>query len=514
MEKKVRVRFAPSPTGPLHIGGVRTCLYNYLFARQHGGDLIFRIEDTDSARFVPGAEQYIIDAFAWLGIRFDEGVSFGGDQGPYRQSERRDIYKKYVAQLLDAGKAYYAFDTAEELDAARKATPNFQYDASTRGRMRNSLSLGLERAQELIAAGEKYVVRFLIEPGEDVTVHDLIRGDVRINSSILDDKVLYKSADELPTYHLANIVDDHLMEVTHVIRGEEWLPSSPLHVLLYRAFGWEAPQFAHLPLLLAPEGNGKLSKRDGDKYGFPVFPLEWHDPKSEATYSGYRESGYLPEAVINFLALLGWNPGDDQEVMTMDEMVAKFDLAKCLKNGARFDVKKLLWFNHHYLQTCDEQILVDALQRELRARDIEEPDERVLEVVRLMKERVNLPGELWEQCAFFFEAPTEYDEKSCKKWWRLAQEATETTPAVPAAAEMIEALVGFLEEQDEWDGAVLEPRVMAWIAERGWAVGKVMNAFRVALVGAARGPQIFAVTDFLGKEESLRRAVEALNCME
>ena len=318
-DRKVRVRFAPSPTGPLHIGGVRTALYNYLFARQHGGDLIFRIEDTDSTRFVPGAEEYIQESFRWLGISFDEGVGIGGEYGPYRQSERRDIYRQYVRQLLDNGKAYVAFDTPEELDAKRASVENFQYDASTRMQMRNSLSLGKEKTQELMDAGCQYVVRFLIEPGRDVVVHDIIRGDVHVNSSILDDKVLYKSADDLPTYHLANIVDDHLMLVSHVIRGEEWLPSAPLHVLLYEAFGWQdtMPAFAHLPLLLKPIGNGKLSKRDGDKLGFPVFPLEWHDPKSGEISRGYREQGYLPQAVVNFLALLGWNPGNDQELMSL-----------------------------------------------------------------------------------------------------------------------------------------------------------------------------------------------------
>ena len=330
-ERKVRVRFAPSPTGPLHIGGVRTALYNYLFARQKGGELVFRIEDTDSNRFVPGAEAYIIEAFDWLGIKFDEGVSFGGNYGPYRQSERRDIYKKYVKQLLDSGAAYVAFDTPEELDAKRKEVENFQYDAHTRLGMRNQLTLGEEETQRLIAEGTPYVVRFKIEPGEEVHVNDLIRGDVKIMSDVLDDKVLYKSADELPTYHLANIVDDHLMEISHVIRGEEWLPSAPLHVLLYRAFGWAdtMPEFAHLPLLLKPDGKGKLSKRDGDRLGFPVFPLEWHDPKTGDVSSGYRESGYLPEAVINFLALLGWNPGGDQELLSMDDLVRLFDLTKC-----------------------------------------------------------------------------------------------------------------------------------------------------------------------------------------
>ena len=360
-ERKVRVRFAPSPTGPLHIGGVRTALYNYLFARQHGGELVFRIEDTDSNRFVPGAEEYIIEAFRWLGIKFDEGVSFGGNFGPYRQSERRDIYKEYVQQLLDAGKAYIAFDTPEELDAKRQEIANFQYDARTRMQMRNSLTMDAAAVEQLIADGKQYVVRFKIEPGQEVHINDLIRGDVRIMSDILDDKVLFKSADQLPTYHLANIVDDHLMEITHVIRGEEWLPSAPLHVLLYRAFGWEdtMPRFAHLPLLLKPEGKGKLSKRDGDRLGFPVFPLEWHDPKSGEVSSGYREAGYFPEAVINFLAFLGWNPGTEQEIYSLDELASLFDISKCSKAGARFDYQKGMWFNHEYvLRKSAEEIAV------------------------------------------------------------------------------------------------------------------------------------------------------------
>ena len=350
-ERKVRVRFAPSPTGPLHIGGVRTALYNYLFARKNGGELVFRIEDTDSSRFVPGAEDYILESFRWLGIKFDEGVSFGGNHGPYRQSERRDIYKKYVQQLLDEDKAYIAFDTPEELTAKREEIENFQYDASTRGMMRNSLTMPKEEVDNLIANGTQYVVRFKIEPGRDVHVNDIIRGDVNINSSILDDKVLYKSADQLPTYHLANIVDDHLMEISHVIRGEEWLPSAPLHVLLYEAFGWAdtMPQFAHLPLLLKPVGNGKLSKRDGDKLGFPVFPLEWHDPTSGQISSGYREKGYLPQAVVNFLALLGWNPGTEQEMFSLEELVEAFDLSRCSKAGAKFDYLKGIWFNQQYL---------------------------------------------------------------------------------------------------------------------------------------------------------------------
>ena len=423
-ERKVRVRFAPSPTGPLHIGGVRTALYNYLFAKQHGGDLIFRIEDTDSTRFVPGAEEYIIEAFNWLGIKFDEGVSFGGNYGPYRQSERRDIYKKYVQVLLDNDKAYYAFDTPEELNKKREEVENFQYDASTRGMMRNSLTLPKEEVERMIANGEQFVVRFKIEPGRDVLVDDLIRGEVKINSSILDDKVLYKSADELPTYHLANIVDDHLMEVTHVIRGEEWLPSAPLHVLLYEAFGWAdtMPRFAHLPLLLKPIGNGKLSKRDGDKLGFPVFPLEWHDPKSGEISSGYREKGYLPEAVVNFLALLGWNPGNDQELMTLDEMVKLFDLSKCSKNGAKFDYVKAAWFNHQYLIQRPDKDWCPAFDKVLRENGINATEEQEAEVVRMMKLKVieytdgqgnkkkrniSFPSDLWPLTKFFFVAPTD-----------------------------------------------------------------------------------------------------------
>ena len=499
--RRVRVRFAPSPTGPLHIGGVRTALYNYLFARKNGGDLIFRIEDTDSNRFVPGAEDYILEAFRWLGIKFDEGVSFGGNYGPYRQSERRDIYKKYVDQLLEAGKAYIAFDTPAELEAKRAEIPNFQYDAATRGQMRNSLTLSADEVKALIDAGNQYVVRFLIEPNQEVEVDDLIRGKVTINSSVLDDKVLYKSADQLPTYHLANIVDDHLMEVTHVIRGEEWLPSAPLHVLLYRAFGWEdtMPQFAHLPLLLKPEGNGKLSKRDGDRLGFPVFPLEWHDPKSGEISSGYREKDYLPEAVINFLALLGWNPGDDRELMTMDEMIELFNLEKCSKAGARFNYQKLVWFNHEYIMLKSDREVAELFNPILESHGIKAPIERVETAVGLVKNRVNFIGELWDNCSYLFQAPTEYDEKSLKKWWK--EGAPQTTAE----------LCDFLESQPDWNGETLEPKVMEWIASKGYATGKVMNALRVTLVGAAMGPQIFCITDFIGREETLRRARKAIS---
>lgn len=502
-DRKVRVRFAPSPTGALHIGGVRTALYNYLFARQHGGDLIFRIEDTDSHRFVPGAEEYIIDSFKWLGIQFDEGVSFGGKYGPYRQSERRDIYKKYVDILLNSGKAYIAFDTPEELETRRAAIANFQYDASTRMDMRNSLTLPKEEVDALIAAGKQYVVRFKIEPNQDIIVQDLIRGKVVINSSILDDKVLYKSADELPTYHLANIVDDHLMEVSHVIRGEEWLPSAPLHVLLYRAFDWEntMPEFAHLPLLLKPDGNGKLSKRDGDRLGFPVFPLEWHDPKTGEVSSGYRESGYLPEAVINFLALLGWNPGTEQEIMSMEELTALFDLRRCSKAGAKFDYEKGKWFNHEYILAKDNKEVAGLFLPVLEQHNIDAPIDKVVTVVGLMKGRVSFVKELWEQCKFFFVAPAGYDEKTVKKRWKEE-----------SAAQMTE-LMTVLEAIDNFSIENQETVVMKWIEDKGYNTGLIMNAFRLTLVGEGKGPHMFDITAVLGKEETLarmKRAIEAL----
>ena len=503
-QRKVRVRFAPSPTGALHIGGVRTALYNYLFARQHGGEFILRIEDTDSNRFVPGAEECILESFRWLGIPFDEGVSFGGEHGPYRQSERRDIYKKYVQELLDAGKAYIAFDTPEELEAKRQEIQNFQYDASTRGMMRNSLSLPADEVERLLAEGRQYVVRFKIEPGEDVHVDDMIRGDVVINSSILDDKVLYKSADELPTYHLANIVDDHLMEVTHVIRGEEWLPSAPLHVLLYRAFGWAdtMPKFAHLPLLLKPDGKGKLSKRDGDRLGFPVFPLEWHDPKTGEVSSGYRESGYLPEAVINFLALLGWNPGTDQEIMSLDELVELFDITKCSKAGAKFDYVKGLWFNREYILMKDNKELAPAFDKILRENGIEAPMERVEAVVGMMKmKKINFIKELWPLCDFFFIAPEAYDreDKFVRKNW------TET-----AAADMAE-LAALLEGLDDFSVEGQKAAVDRWAEETG---KKPWNPWRVALVGTGKGPDMYELSAFLGKEETLRRMRKAVEILK
>ncbi|CDB05694.1 glutamate--tRNA ligase [Prevotella sp. CAG:520] len=502
-DRKVRVRFAPSPTGALHIGGVRTALYNYLFARQHGGDLVFRIEDTDSNRFVPGAEEYIIESFRWLGIKFDEGVSFGGEHGPYRQSERRSIYKKYVEQLLAADKAYIAFDTPEQLEAKRAEIQNFQYDAHTRGEMTNSLTLPKEEVERRIADGEQYVVRFKVEPGIEVHIDDMIRGHVVIKSDILDDKVLYKSADELPTYHLANIVDDHLMEITHVIRGEEWLPSAPLHVLLYRAFGWEdtMPKFAHLPLLLKPEGKGKLSKRDGDRLGFPVFPLEWHDPKTGDVSSGYRESGYFPEAVVNFLALLGWNPGTEQELFTLDELVQAFDIHKCSKAGARFDYQKGIWFNHEYMLKKSNEEVANLFAPIVANNGVDESMERITKVVAMMKDRVNFVKELWPLCSFFFIAPTEYDEKTVKKRWKAD------------SAKVMGELAEVLEGIDDFSVEGQEPVVMKWIEEKGYKLGDVMNAFRLTLVGIGKGPGMFDISAFLGKEETLKRMRKAIEVL-
>ena len=502
-DRKVRVRFAPSPTGALHIGGVRTALYNYLFARQHGGDLVFRIEDTDSNRFVPGAEEYIIESFRWLGIKFDEGVSFGGEHGPYRQSERRSIYKKYVDQLLAADKAYIAFDTPEQLEAKRAEVQNFQYDARTRGEMNNSLTLPKEEVERRISDGEQYVVRFKVEPGIDVHIDDMIRGHVVIKSDILDDKVLYKSADELPTYHLANIVDDHLMEITHVIRGEEWLPSAPLHVLLYRAFGWEdtMPTFAHLPLLLKPEGKGKLSKRDGDRLGFPVFPLEWHDPKTGDVSSGYRESGYFPEAVVNFLALLGWNPGTEQELFTLDELVQAFDIHKCSKAGARFDYQKGIWFNHEYMLKKSNEEVANLFAPIVANNGVDETMERITKVVAMMKDRVNFVKELWPLCSFFFIAPTEYDEKTVKKRWKAD------------SAKVMSELADVLEGIDDFSVEGQEPVVMKWVEEKGYKLGDVMNAFRLTLVGIGKGPGMFDISAFLGKEETLKRMRKAIEVL-
>ncbi len=496
--RPVRVRFAPSPTGPLHIGGVRTALYNYLFARQNGGTMILRIEDTDSNRFVPGAEEYINEALAWLGIEIDEGVREGGPFGPYKQSERRDIYRRHVATLLENGRAYIAFDTPEELDAMRQQVANFQYDASTRMQMRNSLTMPADEVKALIDNGAVYVVRFKVEPGRDVEVNDLLRGRVVIKSDILDDKVLYKSADDLPTYHLANIVDDHLMEVSHVIRGEEWLPSAPLHVLLYEAFGWSetAPQFVHLPLLLKPDGKGKLSKRDGDRLGFPVFPLEWKDPKSGEISSGYRESGYLPEAVVNFLALLGWNPGDDTEVMSMAELVEKFSFEHCSRSGAKFAFEKGKWFNHTYLQNVSNERLAELFKPVMEANGIDMSnfsDEFIALAVGSVKSRINFVKDLVDQAGFYFTAPTEYNAKDVRKRW-----SAETPTIMTRLIEVLESLPDF-------SAATAEPVVMEWIKSNELHMGNVMNAFRLAVVGECKGPHMFEITEILGKDETIAR---------
>ena len=502
--KKIRVRFAPSPTGPLHIGGVRTALYNYLFARQNGGDMILRIEDTDQTRFVPGAEEYIIEALEWLGIKFDEGVDIGGNYGPYRQSDRKPLYRQYADQLLRDGWAYYAFDKPEALDAKRKEyeaqKKTFQYDCNTRSGMENSLSLSAEEVQQRLDSGEPYVVRFKFPDNIDITVHDLIRGDVTMNSRLLDDKVLFKS-DGMPTYHLANIVDDHLMEVSHVIRGEEWLPSAPLHVMLYKAFGWEdtMPQFAHLPLLLKPDGNGKLSKRDGDRLGFPVFPLDWKNPQTGETASGYREQGYLPEAVVNMLALLGWNPGNDQELMTMDELIRLFSIEHISKSGAKFNVEKAKWFNHEYLQKCSDERLADMFQPQLKEHGVDAPRDYVVRVVGMMKERLNFPQELWDQTHYFFVAPTQYDPKAVSKRWKPGM--------TRHMAKVIEILNTVPFEYDAIHKALLED----YIKGNELNMGQIMNSLRLAVVGTTVGPDMLTLVMTIGKDETIARVQRAID---
>lgn len=499
MERKVRVRFAPSPTGPLHIGGVRTALYNYLFAKKNGGDFILRIEDTDQTRFVEGAEDYIIESFRWLGLTFDEGVGIGGEFGPYKQSERKEIYKSYALELVEKGKAYYAFDTSEELEEKRKEAERekktFQYDCKTRQGLRNSLSLSEAETQELIASGTPYVIRFRFPEDEMIEFDDLIRGHVKMNSSLLDDKVLYKS-DGMPTYHLANIVDDHLMQISHVIRGEEWLPSCPLHVMLYRAFGWEAtmPQFAHLPLLLKPEGSGKLSKRDGDRLGFPVFPLQWTDPKSKEVSSGYRESGYLPQAVVNMLALLGWNPGTEQEIFSLEELVEVFSIDRISKHGARFDLEKAKWFNHQYLQKLDNASLVDVFLQDLKQRGIDCDVAKAEAVIGLIKERCSFAKELWDNGDYFFVAPDSYAEKALKKRWK---EGTSDR------MKMIVSLLTDIEDNDWAQKA--EDFLMDYIKENELNMGQIMNSIRLAVVGDTRGCSMIDIFAVLGKDESLRR---------
>ena len=498
MKREVRVRFAPSPTGPLHIGGVRTALYNYLFARRHGGKMILRIEDTDSQRFVPGAEEYIIESLKWCGIEIDEGVGYGGPHAPYRQSERKEIYLQYAKQLIDAGWAYYAFDTPEELDKLRAeaeaAGKTFAYNYEVREQLATSLHLSKEEVEERIARGDQWVVRFKMPENEVVKMNDLIRGHVEINTSTLDDKVLYKSADALPTYHLANIVDDHLMEVSHVIRGEEWLPSLPLHYLLYRAFGWSdtQPEFAHLPLLLKPIGSGKLSKRDGDKMGFPVFPLFWTSPTGE-TSRGYREDGYLPQAFINMLSLLGWNPGTEQEIFSMQELIDSFSLDRVSKAGARFQPEKAKWFNAQYMHNLTAEQFAPLMQPILKAHGIEVSDEVAGKAADIMKERMTLVTDMWDLTSFFFVAPTEYEEKLAKKQWKGENPA------------MLAELRGILEGIDDFSKENTEVVVRAWIEQKGLGLGQVMNTLRLALVGAGKGPGMFDVTEFIGKAECLKR---------
>lgn len=495
----VRVRFAPSPTGPLHIGGVRTCLYNYLFAKKHNGKLLLRIEDTDQTRFVPGAEEYIIEAFDWLGIEFDEGVHVGGPHAPYKQSERMELYREFADLLIQRAWAYYAFDTPQELEQRRKEAEaqksTFQYDTQTRSSLCNSLTLSPEEVKERLKGD--YVIRFKHPENQDITVNDLIRGEVVINTRILDDKVLFKS-DGLPTYHLANIVDDHLMEITHVIRGEEWLPSAPLHVMLYRAFEWEAPQFAHLPLLLKPDGNGKLSKRDGDRLGFPVFPLEWKDPVTQEISSGYRESGYLPEAVINMLALLGWNPGNDQEVMSMEELIEQFSLDKVSKSGAKFDLDKARWFNHHYIQLCEEGQLASPLFLILKEKEIEASEEQVLKVISLVKERVYFMTEWWEQVHYFFVAPTEYNPDVIKKRWK------ENT------AEHLQAIRQLLLTTTSSEKEHLHTVVTQYIQDQQLNMGQIMNCLRLSLVGDTKGVDLFEIVEFIGVQETAKRIEKAI----
>ena len=498
MSNQVRVRFAPSPTGPLHIGGVRTALFNYLFAKKNNGVFYLRIEDTDQNRFVPGAEQYIFEALDWLGIAPSETVGINEKFGPYRQSERKDLYKQYADQLINSGWAYYAFDTAEALDSLRKEVETegktFIYNWSNREKLDTSLVISAAATEKRIAAGEDYVIRFKTPVDETLHLHDLIRGDIKFETNLLDDKVLFKS-DGMPTYHLANIVDDHLMETSHVIRGEEWLPSMPLHSLLYKAFGWEAPEFAHLPLILKPIGNGKLSKRDGDKLGFPVFPLEWKT--EEGISSGYREKGFFPEAVINFLALLGWNDGTEQELFSLEELVEKFDLNRVHKAGAKFDPEKNKWFNYQYLQKQSDESLAKIFAPILSEKEIVVANEKLIRIVSLIKERANFVSEFWEMSNFFFEAPISYDEKAAKNW----------NPATPG---LMQELISVLENVGEFKSENIETIVKDWMTKNEIGMGKVMQPFRLSLVGALKGPHLFDIVELIGKEETIKRLQKAI----
>lgn len=500
MSQKVRVRFAPSPTGPLHIGGVRTALFNYLFAKKHGGTFFLRIEDTDQNRFVPGAEGYIMEALEWLGIAPDETIGKNEKFGPYRQSERKPIYAAYAKELINNGWAYYAFDTTAALDNARKNQEEkgntFIYNHTIRETLDTSLSLSAAETAIRIANGDQYVIRFKTPVDETLHLKDIIRGDVKFDTNLLDDKVLFKS-DGMPTYHLANIVDDHLMETSHVIRGEEWLPSMPLHILLYRAFGWEAPQFAHLPLILKPVGNGKLSKRDGDKLGFPVFPLEWTDASSMTKSSGYRENGFFPEAVVNFLALLGWNDGTEKELFSLEELAASFDLNRVHKSGAKFDPEKNKWFNHHYLMLQKDEDLAKTFSSTLSDKNIDAAQFNLTRIVSLIKERTNFVSEFWELSDFFFVAPSEYDAKGSKNW-------KEETPA------LMQQLITVLDNIDNFSSINIETIVKDWMTTNEIGMGKVMQPFRLSLVGALKGPHLFDIVELIGKKETIARIEKAI----
>ena len=506
MSRPVRVRFAPSPTGPLHIGGVRTALFNYLFAKKHNGVFYLRIEDTDQNRFVPGAEQYIFEALEWLGISPSETVGKNEKFGPYRQSERKELYKQYADQLINSDWAYYAFDTAEALDELRRETEangkTFIYNWEIREKLSNSFTLSKEEVKRRIENGDDYVIRFKIHDPKDgvhgiISTTDIIRGHVTFKKELLDDKVLFKS-DGMPTYHLANIVDDHLMETSHVIRGEEWLSSLPLHLSMYNAFGWQAPEFAHLPLILKPIGNGKLSKRDGDKLGFPVFPLEWKS--EEGVSSGYRENGFFPEAVINFLALLGWNDGTEQELFSLEELVEKFDLNRVHKAGAKFDPDKNKWFNHQYLQKQDDESLAKSYAPILYEKGIDVDYTSLVKIVSLVKERANFVSEFWEMSNFFFEAPTSYDEKASKNW-------KEDTPRT------MQELISVLENISDFTSANIEFVVKDWMTQNEIGMGKVMQPFRLSLVGALKGPHLFDIVELIGKEETIKRLEKAIDSL-
>lgn len=503
MSKPVRVRFAPSPTGPLHIGGVRTALFNYLFAKKHNGVFYLRIEDTDQNRFVPGAEQYIFEALEWLGISPDETVGKNEKFGPYRQSERKEMYRQYAMQLIDSGHAYYAFDTAEALDAHRKQHEEqgktFIYNHHNREKLDNSLKLSTEETAKRVASGEEYVIRFKSPVNETLVLQDIIRGDIKVDSNLLDDKVLFKS-DGMPTYHLANIVDDHLMETSHVIRGEEWLPSLPLHMLLYRAFGWDAPEFAHLPLILKPVGNGKLSKRDGDKMGFPVFPLEWTDPQTQSISAGYREQGYFPEAVVNFLALLGWNDGTEQELFSLEELCERFDLARVHKAGAKFDPEKNKWFNHQYMMLKDDASLAKEFAKILNDKGIVREDDFIRKVVSLVKERADFVSDFWELSDYFFTAPSAYDEKASKNW-------KEDTP------DLMRRVILELESVSAFEAKSVETHLKNWMAKNEIGMGKIMQPLRLSVVGALKGPDLFEILSMIGREEAIRRIQKAIDTL-